>query len=297
MKTDVEKTKALLRNVKRIEIKTKHLVDGLLTGAYHSVFKGRGIEFSDVREYMVGDDVRNIDWKVTARFNQPYVKEFVEERDLTLYILFDVSASNLFGSERDKKSIAIEVAASLMFAALRNNDNAGLVMFTENVEKFFRAKKGKKHILRMIREMLFYMPERKGTNIGNAMRFISKIAKKRSVVFIISDFLAQEDFEHELRLLKHKHDVIAVCIRDERELELPDIGYIEVEDEETEEQMLIDTSDPNFRTAYVKVMREKDEKLAKLMKRCGVDFIKIMTHESFEIPLKRFFMLREKRMR
>ncbi|HDD46039.1 MAG TPA: DUF58 domain-containing protein [Candidatus Aenigmarchaeota archaeon] len=294
---NASRTKELLRNVRRVEIKTKRLVDGLLQGAYHSVFKGRGIEFSDVREYVVGDDIRNIDWKVTARFNVPYVKEFVEERDLTLYILFDISASGLFGSTREKRYIAAEIAASLMFAALRNNDNVGLCLFTDRVELFFKPRKGRKHVMRLIRDMLYYEPLHRGTSLSNAMMFISKLTKRRCIVFIISDFLSNEDFEKPLRLLRHRHDVIAICLRDVREVELPDVGYVEIEDEETGEQMLIDTSDPDFRKEYARIMIERDKSIAEVMKRCKVDFIKIFTHERFEVPIKRFFMLREKRIR
>lgn len=289
-------TQAILKKVKKIEIKTKHLVDGLLQGAYHSVFKGTGIEFSEVREYTPGDDIRSIDWNVTARMNQPFVKEFIEERDLTVYIVLDVSASNDFGSEKSKKEAAIELSASLMFAALRNNDRVGLCLFTKEAEKYIPPRKGKKHILKLIRDMIEYKPLHKTTNLISTLVFLSRVIKKRSIIFLISDFFTDTNFQKQLRLLKKKHDVIAININDIRESTIPDVGYIELEDEETGEQLLLDTSSKEFRENYVKLIKQRNDELTNKLKRLRIDLVHLKSDEPFEIPLKRFFRLRERRM-
>jgi len=292
----MSQTKEILKKVKKIEIKTRHLVDGLVQGAYHSIFKGQGIEFSEVREYVPGDDIRSIDWKVTARMNHPFVKEFIEERDLTLYILMDISASNEFGSEKSKKAAASELAASLMFAALRNNDRVGLCLFTSKVELFIPARKGKKHVLKLIRDIIEFQPKEKTTDVKEALVFLSRIAKKRSVVFILSDFFTDTSFEKQLKILKNRHDVIAINIHDTREHAIPDIGYIELEDEETGEQLLINTSDSNFRKQYVQLIEEKNQSLLKKLRKLKIDLIQLKSDEPFEIPLQKFFRLRERRM-
>ncbi|MCK5283615.1 MAG: DUF58 domain-containing protein [Nanoarchaeota archaeon] len=289
-------TKEIIKKVKKIEIKTKHLVDGLLQGAYHSVFRGRGIEFSEVREYVPGDDIRAIDWNVTARMNHPFIKEFIEERDLTVYILFDISASNEFGSMKSKKESAIELSASLMFAALRNNDRIGLCLFTDSVERFIPPRKGRKHVLLLIREMINYNAQNKSTDLANALRFLSKVAKKRSVVFIISDFFTDEGFLKTARVLRNRHDIIAINMNDIREWEIPDVGCIELEDEETGEQMLVDTSDEEFRKCYSGLIDERNSRLSDAMKRLKIDLIQLKSDEPFEIPLKKFFAMRERRM-
>ncbi|HZX44402.1 MAG TPA: DUF58 domain-containing protein [Candidatus Nanoarchaeia archaeon] len=285
----------ILKKVKKIEIKTKHLVDGLLSGAYHSVFRGRGIEFSEVREYVAGDDIRSIDWSVTARMNHPYVKEFIEERDLTIYIVLDVSASNDFGSEKSKKEAAIELSASLMFAALRNNDKVGLCLFTDKAEKYYSPRKGKTHILRLVRDMIEYNPKSKATGLAETLRFLSKVIKKRSIIFIISDFFT-DSFEKELKILKNKHDVIAINMSDIRESEIPNVGYIELEDEETGEQLLLDTSDKEFRQSYISMMKERNDRLNNMLKKLKIDNIQLKSQEPYEIPLRKFFRLRERRM-
>ncbi len=289
-------TKQILKKVKKIEIKTKHLVDGLLQGAYHSVFKGRGIEFSEVREYIPGDDIRTIDWNVTARMNSPFVKEFIEERDLTVYIVLDISASNDFGSEKSKKEAAVELAASLMFAALRNNDRVGLCLFTREVERFIAPRKGRKHILKLIRDMIEFNPKEKTTEITPTLVFLSKVIKKRSIVFILSDFLAEANFEKEFKMLRNKHDVIAVNINDIRESIIPDVGYIELEDEETGEQLLLDTSDEEFRREYSNIIKKRNKELNNKLRRLRIDLVQLKSDEPFEIPLKRFFRMRERRM-
>ncbi|RLJ03129.1 MAG: DUF58 domain-containing protein [Candidatus Aenigmatarchaeota archaeon] len=289
------KVREILRRIKKLEIKTNMLVEGLIAGNYHSVFKGRGIEFSEVREYVPGDDIRTIDWNVTARFNSPFVKEFIEERDLDVYIVFDLSASNDFGYERSKKEVGLEIAASIMFAALRNNDNVGLCLFTDRIERFIRPRKGKKFALRLLRELVYYEPESPGTDINNSLIQLSKIVRKRSIIFIISDFLS-EDFEKPIKFLKNRHDVILISLLDVNEENMPDIGYVFLEDEETGEQILVNTSDESFRKTYVKEMKRREKKFLNNMKRLGVDVIRVRTDEPFHIPLKRFFNLRKKRM-
>jgi len=288
------KVKEILRRIKKIEIKTNRLVEGLMAGNYHSVFKGRGIEFSEVREYVFGDDIRTIDWKVTARFNSPFVKEFIEERDLDIYIVFDCSASNEFGFKKSKKELGIEIAASIMFAALKNNDNIGLCLFTDHVEKFIRPRKGKKFVLRLLRELIYYQPANKKTNIENSLIYLSKIIKKRSILFIISDFLS-DNFEKPLKFLKSKHDVILIKLLDIREKEIPDVGYILLEDEESGEQILINSSDPNFREIYSKKVEEVNKKLFNKMKKLGIDVILVDTEKPFYVPLIKFFNIRKKR--
>ena len=289
-------TRQVLKRVKKIEIKTRHLVEGLLQGAYHSVFKGRGIEFSEVREYMVGDDVRTIDWNVTARMNKAFVKEFIEERDLTIVFAFDVSGSSFFGSIKEKKEHAIELIASLMFAALKNNDNTALCMFTDNVEKFIPARKGKRHVLRMIRELIYFKPVERKTDVASCLRFLSKVVKKRSIIFVISDFFGKP-FSKELKLLRNRHDVIAVTLYDPRELEMPDVGMIELEDEETGEQVLVDTSDSDFRENYVKIVNKNLSAIRGNFKKLKIDCVDIRTDTNFESPLRKFFKLRQRRLR
>jgi len=287
--------KEVLKRVKKIELKTKVLVDGLISGEYHSIFKGRGIEFSEVREYVPGDDVRAIDWNVTARLNAPFVKEFIEERDLTLFIVFDLSSSNEFGFKRSKKDVCYDIAASLMFAALRNNDNVGLCLFTDRVEKFVPPRKGKKHILKLLRELIYHEPKSKTTDIRTALSYLNKVIKKRSIIFIISDFLTP-DFETPLKQLKSKHDVILVDIADVHEEDIPDIGYAFLEDYETGEQILVDTSDSEFRMRYTELVRTSREAFLTTLKRLNVDIIRMNTSEPFYVPLQTFFKMRERRV-
>ena len=286
----------ILKTVRKLEIRTRRLVEGLLQGAYHSVFKGRGIEFSEVREYMFGDDIRSIDWNVTARLNEPYVKEYIEERDLTMYIVFDMSGSSAFGMKKAKKQAAAELAASLMFAAVRNNDNAGLLMFSTEVERYLPPRKGRKHVLKLIRELVHHSPKNKGTDISRALQFLSKVAKKRSIVFIMSDFM-DEGYEKSLRILSRRHDCIAINLRDLREYEIPDVGYIQLEDEESGEQMLVDTSDPEFQANYEELVKESGNRLKNSMRKIKVDMIDVRSDEPFELPLRRFFHMRARRMR
>ncbi|MGC9309132.1 MAG: DUF58 domain-containing protein [Candidatus Nanoarchaeia archaeon] len=284
--------KEIVKQVKKVELNTKKLVEGLITGNYHSIFKGPGIEFSEIREYKLGDDIRAIDWKVTARFNKPFVKEFIEERDLSVYFVLDISGSSSFGNNIEKKRKSIELIASLMFSAMKNNDAVGLFLITDKLDKFVPARKGKKHILRLIMELLTFNPKSKKTNLLESFKSVSKIIKKRSIVFVISDFFS-EDFSKPLKVLKKRNDVIAVRIIDNREKELPNIGYIELEDEETGEQVLVDTSEKEFRENYAKLVKENDKKLEKIFKKYKIDFIEILTDESYEKPLKKFFKIRK----
>jgi uncharacterized protein (DUF58 family) len=258
------------------------------------------VEFSEVREYVPGDDVRIIDWNVTARMNEPYVKEFIEERDLTVYILFDASGSSDFGTNVSKKDIQMEISASFMFAAMKNNDNIGLFIFTEGVEKFVPARKGRKHCLRLIRELVAFSPKNKKTNISKTLDYVSSIVRKKSIFFVISDFLFsdksdEEAFEKKLKLLKIRHDVICLNINDICEQNIPDVGFIRLEDEETGEQVLVNTSDENFRKSYIAYASRKNEQLKKDLLKSNIDMININSEENFVLPVQRFFRLREKR--
>jgi len=288
-------TKEVINQVRKIEITTKQLVDGLIAGNYHSIFKGQGIEFSEIREYKPGDDIRAIDWKVTARFNHPFIKEFIEERDLRIYFAFDFSASGNFGNTIEKKRKAIELSATLMFSALRNNDNVGLFIFTNGIEKYIPARKGRRHILKLISTLVMYEPESKTTDLKKSLSYIANIIKKRSILFVISDFYS-EDFSKPLSILKNRHDVIAIKINDNREKTIPDIGFIQLEDEETGEQILIDTSDEEFRKNYAKLIKKKDNETDSLFKKHKIDSVTIATDDSYEKPLRKFFKTRKKRV-
>jgi uncharacterized protein (DUF58 family) len=287
--------KDTLRQIKKIDIKTKKLVNGLISGNYHSIFKGNGIEFSEIREYKSGDDIRAIDWNVTARYNSPFVKEFIEERDLNVYFVLDMSSSGLFGKNISKTKKAIDLIASLMFSAIGNNDNVGAILFTSDVEKFIPARKGKKHILKLLNIILEFKPKYKTTNIKAALNFTSKVLKRKSTVFMVSDFYS-ENFTKPLKILKQKQDLIAIRITDNIEKELPDVGLIELEDEETGEQILVDTSDQEFQNNYKKEIQKNETKLTNIFKKYKIDQIEITTEESYEKPLRKFFNIRKKRM-
>jgi len=287
--------KDTLRQIKKIDIKTKKLVNGLISGNYHSIFKGNGIEFSEIREYKSGDDIRAIDWNVTARYNSPFVKEFIEERDLNVYFVLDMSSSGLFGKNISKTKKAIDLIASLMFSAIGNNDNVGAILFTSDVEKFIPARKGKKHILKLLNIILEFKPKYKTTNIKAALNFTSKVLKRKSTVFMVSDFYS-ENFTKPLKILKQKQDLIAIRITDNIEKELPDVGLIELEDEETGEQILVDTSDQEFQNNYKKEIQKNETKLTNIFKKYKIDQIEITTEESYEKPLRKFFNSRKKRM-
>lgn len=285
----------ILKKVEQIEIQTRGLVNDVFSGEYHSVFKGRGMEFSEVREYQIGDDIRTIDWNVSARMGHPYVKVFEEERELTVMLLIDVSSSGEFGTvERMKGEIAIEICALLAFSAIKNNDKVGLIIFTDKIEKYVPPKKGKQHVLRVLRELLYFEPEAKKTNISTALEYFSHVVRKRSIVFLISDFIS-EDFSSALKIANKKHDVVAVRINDPRENELPDVGFVELEDAETSEIVAFDTNDPALRDLYTRTVSKEKEQRDKLFKSMNVDAIDISTDKSYIEPLIKFFRMRAKR--
>jgi uncharacterized protein (DUF58 family) len=285
----------LLRKVRKIEIRTKGLVNQIFSGEYHSVFKGRGMVFNEVREYQPGDDVRLIDWNVSARFNHPYIKVFEEERELTVVLVVDVSGSGEFGSvQQMKKDIAVELCAVLAFSAIQNNDKVGVILFSDTVEKFIPPKKGRKHILRIIRELLDFKPARRGTNIAEGVRYLSSAIKKRSIAFLISDFLA-DGYQDALKIASKKHDLIAVHLFDPREIELPSAGLLRVRDAESGDVNWIDTADPRLRQSYSRWWKEHDQNRIRLFRRCGVDQIDIRIDQSYIKPLVSFFRAREKR--
>jgi len=287
--------KEILKKVKRIEIQTRGLVNDVFSGEYHSVFKGRGMEFSEVREYQVGDDIRNIDWNVSARTGHPFVKVFEEERELTVMLLVDVSSSGNFGTvERMKGEIAIEICALLAFSAIKNNDKVGLIIFTDRIEKFVPPKKGKTHVLRVIRELLFHKPEGKGTDIAMTLEYLSRVVNRRAVVFLVSDFMS-DDYQKAMQIANNRHDLVAVTITDPRELTLPDIGFVELEDAETGEVLLLDTSDVATRENFLMQTSQAKAERDRTLRSMNVDTIDIRTDVSYIEPLIRFFRMRAKR--
>jgi len=289
--------KEILKKVKAIEIQTRGLVNDVFSGEYHSVFKGRGMDFAEVREYQVGDDIRTIDWNVTARMGHPYVKVFEEERELTVVLLVDASSSGNFGSvERMKGEIATEICALLAFSAIRNNDKVGLIIFTDRIEKFVPPKKGKTHVLRVVRELLYHRPQGTGTDIAGALEFLSRVITRRSVVFLVSDFISS-GYEKALRVANKKHDLIALTITDPREVSLPDVGFIELEDAETGEVVLVDTFSNEVRETFrLRASRDVEER-ARLFRAMNVDHVDIRTDQSYVEPLISFFRMRAKRFR
>ena len=284
--------KELLKRVKDLEIKTKGFAEGIAAGSYKSKIRGRGIEFSQVREYVFGDDTRNIDWNVTARYNKLFVKEFVEERDLFVYVIYDNSASNEFGKEKSKKDFGLEIAASLIFSAMKNNDNIGLGIFTDSLEVFVPAKKGKKHSLQLIRELLINKPKSKKTDIETSLANFHKIIKQRSTIFVISDFIS-ESFTKPLRYLKNKHDVILVKLSDIAEKKIPEIGYALLEDSETGEQVVVNTSDKDFQKQYRQFIEDNDANLKREFQKLNLDMIEVTSDKPFDKTFNSFF---EKRM-
>jgi uncharacterized protein (DUF58 family) len=287
----------ILKKVRRIEITTRRQVNDVFAGEYHSVFKGRGMDFSEVREYQFGDDIRAIDWNVTARYGHPFVKVFEEERELTVMLLVDASRSGDFGTtDRMKGEIAAELCALLAFSAIKNNDKVGLLIFTDRVEKFIAPRKGKSHALRVLRELLYFKPEDRKTDIAAALEYLSRIIRRRSVVFLVSDFLST-DYQKALRIANKRHDIVAVHIVDPREREMPSVGFLELEDAETGERLLVDTSDPELRRLYSQKSGDALTQRDQLFKSMGLDSIVIDTSESYLEPLVRFFRARAKRFR
>lgn len=273
-------TSELLQKVRRIEIKTRGLSRNIFAGEYHSAFKGRGMTFAEVREYQYGDDIRSIDWNVTARFQHPYVKVFEEEREMTVMLLIDVSASHDFGSgDCFKRDVMTELAATLAFSAIQNNDKIGVIFFSDKIEKFIPPKKGRKHILYIIRELIDFKPESKKTDIALALRYFTNVIKKRCTAFVISDFLDSKSFEDEAIIANRKHDIIALRVYDKREAELPPVGLIKVKDAETGERIWIDTNDRRWRMLYKNLWDENRLKLQHLQMKAGIDAISIDVSE------------------
>ena len=293
-------TKEILRKVRQIEISIRGVVNEVFAGEYHSVFKGRGMEFAEVREYQTGDDVRSIDWNVSARMNHPYVKVYDEERELTVMILFDASSSESFGSRSQMKGdLAIEISALLASSAIRNNDKVGLIIFSDKIEKFVVPRKGRKHVFRVIRELLYFASSTEvksstQTDIAAALEYMNQILKRRATVFLISDFLA-EGFERDLQIANRRHDLVAIRLIDPLEEQLPAVGLIELEDVETGETVLVDTSYDEIRETVTENVMTQKGALEKMFKSIGIDFIDIYTHQSYVKPLTRFFRVRAKR--
>ena len=295
-------TKELLKKVRQIELSIRGVVNEVFAGEYHSVFKGRGMEFAEVREYLAGDDVRNIDWNVSARMNHPFVKVFDEERELTVMVLFDVSASGAFGTRGQQKSeIATEISALLAASAIKNNDKVGLIIFSDKIEKFVPPRKGRQHVLRVIRELLYYedpdnIPRTPKTDIAVALQYMNQILKRRATVFLISDFVA-EDYEKDLQIANKRHDLVALHIIDPLEEQLPGVGLVEMQDLETGEFMLVDTGAESLRKQYADTAQKEKSRLARFFKTNGIDYIDIYTHQSYVKPLTKFFRMRARRIR
>ena len=285
----------LMRKIRSIQIKTSHMVTDLMSGEYVSAFKGHGMEFNAVREYTPGDDVRLIDWNVTARMNQPFIKEFIEERELNVMLIVDVSSSGEFGSTgKFKNEIAAEVASILAFAAIRNNDKIGLIIFTNKIEHYIPPKKGKAHIWNVIRTILSYQPEEKLTDINIPLKFLLKIQKRKCITFLISDFQAK-DYTTNLKLAKQKHELVAIAISDPREKNLPDVGFIHLKDAESGETILINTSNREMATRFTSYEENRRKNLKTYFHSIGVDTINIDTGNSLTDPIIRYFKIREKR--
>ncbi len=285
-------TSELLKKVRKIEIKTRGLSNQIFSGEYHSAFKGRGMTFSEVREYQAGDDIRTIDWNVTARFNHPYVKVFEEEREMTVMLLVDVSASGAFGTQKQfKQELITELCAVLAFSSIQNNDKIGVIFFTDKIEKFIPPKKGKSHVLRIIRDLIEFKPENKKTNITTALKYLTGAIKKRSIAFVISDFVSP-DFSDALKIANKKHDVVALRVFDKRENELPNIGLVKMLDVESNEFKWIDTSDKKVRNTFVANAKKREDYIKNTFNKSGVDIANINTAESYIQPLTNLFKRR-----
>lgn len=286
-------TSELLKKVRKIEIKTRGLSKQIFSGEYHSAFKGRGMAFSEVREYTPGDDVRSIDWNVTARFNTPFVKVFEEERELSVMMLVDVSASGLFGTyEKIKQDLITELCAVIAFSASTNNDKIGIIFFSDKIEKFIPPKKGKSHVLRIIRELINFEPQNKATNIEVPLRFMTNAIKKRTIAFLISDFQAPFNYTDALKISNKRHDVVALRVIDKTEQELPDVGLIKLKDNETGNTVWVDTSNKEFRKHYAVNRMKFENELKDLFNRSGVDTTTVFTNESYIKPLMNLFKKR-----
>ena len=286
-------TSEILKRVRKIEIKTRGLSSNIFAGEYHSAFKGRGMAFSEVREYQYGDDIRDIEWNVTARFNKPYVKVFEEERELTVMLLIDVSASLHFGtSGMMKRDMVTEIAATLAFSAIQNNDKIGVIFFSDHVEKFIPPKKGRKHILYIIRELLDFHAESQRTDVGMAAQYLTQALKRRCTAFLISDFMDQRDFRQPLTIANRKHDVVAIQVYDRRIQELPDVGLMKVRDAETGFERFVDTSDRRMREAQRLWWKERSEYLRDTFSRSNIDSVSVRTDQDYVVALKNLFAKR-----
>jgi uncharacterized protein (DUF58 family) len=285
-------TKELLKKVRKIEIKTRRLSDHIFGGEYHSTFKGRGMTFSEVRQYQFGDDVRNIDWNVTARYNEPFVKVFEEERELTMMLMVDVSGSELFGTvEQFKNEIVTEIAATLAFSATQNNDKIGLILFSDKVELYIPPKKGRSHVLRIIRELIEFQPKSKQTNLAEALKFLTNVMKKKAIVFVLSDFMA-DDYQQTMKIVSGKHDVTGIRVYDKREEEIPNLGMVQMQDEETGELMLVNTASKKVRLNYGKYYQEKVEYYRNTFTKSGAGTIDCCVDESYVKKMLGYFKRR-----
>jgi len=285
-------TKELLKKVRKIEIKTRRLSDHIFGGEYHSTFKGRGMTFSEVRQYQFGDDVRSIDWNVTARYNEPFVKVFEEERELTMMLMVDVSGSELFGTtNRFKKDIITEISATLAFSALQNNDKIGLLLFSDEIELFIPPKKGKSHVLRIIRELLEYSPKSNMTNIAEALKYLTNVMKKKAIVFVLSDFMAT-DYDQTLKITGKKHDVTGIRIYDEKEEQIPNLGVVQMLDSETDSLKLVNTQSKNVRNAYGEYYRNRVDYFQDTFKKSGCGILNCRVDESYVKKLLGYFKRR-----
>ena len=283
----------LLKKVRKIEIKTRGLSQNIFAGEYHTAFKGRGVIFSEVREYQPGDDVRDIDWNVTARHNKPFVKVYEEERELTMMLLIDVSGSREFGAMGEaKKEMMAEIAATLAFSSIQNNDKVGVIFFSDKVEKFIPPKKGKKHILLIIREIIEFKPENNGTDIDSALQFMTNALKKRCTAFLLSDFIDSHDYFRSMSIANRKHDLAAIQVYDRRDASLPDVGLVRMRDMETGADMWVDTSSRKVRKAYDKAWYERQQKISETVGKCGVDLVSVSTDEDYVKSLLALFRIR-----
>ena len=287
----------ILKQVRRVEIATRGLVNEVFSGEYHSVFKGRGMNFAEVRAYQYGDDIRSIDWNVTARTGTPFVKVFDEERELTVMLVVDVSASGDFGSRsRMKGEVAVEICAVLAFSAITNNDKVGLIIFSDRIEKFVPPRKGRRHGLRVLRELLYFQPEGRGTDVAGALGYLARVVRRRAVVFVVSDFF-DTGYQKALAVAGRRHDTVVIRMGDPRERELPAVGYIELEDAETGEQLTVNVSDPAFREAFDHDVTETRTTLEREFRKTGIDVIQLSTDRPYAARLMRFFRQRAKRLR
>ncbi|MEZ0007710.1 DUF58 domain-containing protein [Flavobacterium sp. 28YEA47A] len=286
-------TKELLKKVRKIEIKTRRLSDHIFSGEYHTSFKGRGMTFSEVRQYQFGDDVRAIDWNVTARYNEPYIKVFEEERELTMMLMVDVSGSESFGTQNSfKKDIVTEIAATMAFSATQNNDKIGLILFSDEIELFIPPKKGRSHVLRIIRELIEFKPKSHKTNLSQALRFLSGVMKKKAIVFVISDFMADDNYEHTLKIAGKKHDLTGIRVYDVREEKMPNIGMVNMLDAETGETLLVNTGSKAVRLEYEKYYQEKMKYFKETFSRCGSGTVNTRVDESYVTKLLGYFKSR-----